>query len=369
MPFIYQVVSREKEIERWRLVLGKDADPEDSVPLSGNFAGMDGVLESLYQEDRKGGLGGSSPKVNRWLGDIRKYFPRPVVQVLQRDAVDRLGLHQLLLEPELLAGVEPDVHLVATLLSLNKIMPDESRETAREVVRKIVREIEEKLRQPLIEALHNKLNRSSRNYRPRQLAEIDWHQTIRKNLRHYQPELNTIIPERLVGYGRKGRALKHVVLLIDQSGSMAESVVYAGIYASVLASLPAVQTRVVAFDTSVVDLSDRLHDPVELLFGIQLGGGTDIHKALQYARNIIEHPADTTLVLISDLFEGGSSSGMLNTLQEMQKLGVNIMALLALSDEGAPAYDHQHAAALAGMGIKAAACTPDQFPGLLAGSF
>ncbi|MEZ4917997.1 MAG: VWA domain-containing protein [Saprospiraceae bacterium] len=357
------------ELERWRLILGKQADPTDAIPLEGDAAGMDGVLEALYDGDRKGGLGSSSPKVNRWLGDIRKYFPRSVVQVLQRDALERLQLHELLLEPELLSSVEPDVHLAATLLSLNKIMPDRSRETARELIRKIVSELEEKLRAPLIDALQSKLNRNVRNFRPKRVSDINWNQTIRRNLRHYQSDLKTIIPEQLVGYGRKGRAIKHLILLIDQSGSMAESVVYAGIYSSVLASLRSVQTRVIAFDTAVVDLSEHLNDPVELLFGIQLGGGTDIHKAMQYAQSIITAPQDTTLVLISDLYEGGSRKALLKTVHEVQQSGVNILALLALSDAGAPSYDHEIAAALAALQIKAMACTPDQFPDLLADSF
>ncbi len=352
-------------LERWRLILGQKADPEQETALSEAMQGMDAVLEALYDTERQGGLGSSSPNINRWLGDIRRYFPSQVVQVMQRDALERLGLTQLLLEPELLSTVEPDVNLVAALLSLNKVMPDKTRETARLVVRKVVEELEKKLRNPLREALQSALNRSVRNRRPRS-NEIDWPRTIRQNLKHYQPEYKTIIPERLAGFGRKGQALRHVILLLDQSGSMAGSVVYAGILGSVMASVRSVQTNVVAFDTAVVDLSAQQHDPVELLFGTQLGGGTDIAKALGYAETLVRSPQDTILVLISDLFEGGDRRQMLKKAASMRQSGVTMIGLLALSDEGAPAYDHDNAAALAALDIPAFACTPVLFPDLMA---
>ena len=354
-------------LERWRLILGQKADPEQETALSEAVKGMDAVLEALYDTERQGGLGRSSPNINRWLGDIRRYFPSQVVQVMQRDALERLGLTQLLLEPELLAGVEPDVNLVGALLSLNKVMPDKTRETARLVVRKVVEDLEKKLRNPLREALQSALHRSVRNRRPRS-NEIDWHRTIRKNLKHYQPDYKTIIPEKLVGFGRKGQALRHVILLLDQSGSMAGSVVYAGILGSVMASVRSVQTHVVAFDTAVADLSGLQQDPVELLFGTQLGGGTDIARALGYAETLVRAPQDTILVLISDLFEGGDRMEMLRKAASIRQSGVTAVALLALSDEGAPAYDHDNAAALAALDIPAFACTPALFPDLMAAS-
>lgn len=354
-----------EHLERWRLILGRPSDPEDTVPLGKGAAGMDQVLDALYDGQRKGGLGSSSPNVNRWLGDIRRYFPAPVVQVLQRDALERLGLTQMLLEPELLGAVEPDIHLVGALLSLNKVLPAQTRDTARMVVRKVVSDLEKRLHHPLRAALHRALQRHTRNRRPRP-GEIDWRRTIHQNMKHYQPEYRTVIPETLVGFSRKGQALRHVILLTDQSGSMASSVVFAGVFGAALASIRALQTHVVVFDTAVVDLSEHLDDPVELLFGTQLGGGTDIHKALCYAQTLVQTPQDTILVLISDLFEGGNRAEMLRKAAELRQSGVTIVALLALSDDGAPAYDHENAAAFAQMDIPAFACTPDVFPDLLA---
>jgi uncharacterized protein with von Willebrand factor type A (vWA) domain len=303
--------------------------------------------------------------VARWLGDIRAYFPAPVVRVMQQDALQRLGLQRMLLEPELLAAVEPDVHLVGTLLSLGRVLPERTRETARLVVRRVVDDIERRLRDPLVHAVRGALARGARTRRPRP-ADIDWDRTIRANLRHYQPAHRTVVPETLLGTARRRRALRDVVLLLDQSGSMAASVVYAGVFGAALASLPALTTRVVAFDTAVVDLTDALADPVDLLFGIQLGGGTDIHRALAHAQGLVRRPDDTVLVLVSDLYEGGDRDGMLARAAALVAAGVQLVALLALSDGGAPAYDARNAAALAAMGVPCFACTPDLFPELMA---
>ncbi|HEX6040804.1 VWA domain-containing protein, partial [Longimicrobium sp.] len=354
-----------ERLRRWRLLLGGEAADGTGVSLAGADLRMDGALAALYDGTRQGGLGSSAPNVARWLGDIREYFPSSVVRVMQQDAFERLRLRQMLLEPELLEAMESDVHLVATLLSFQSVMPEKTRETARDVVRKVVREVERRLAEPLRQAVTGSLSRSVRNRRPRH-AEIDWNRTIRANLRHYQAQYRTIIPETRIGWGRRRSSLRDVILLIDQSGSMATSAVYSGIFGSVLASLPALSTRVIAFDTAVADLSDNLHDPVDVLFGIQLGGGTDINHALGYAAQWVRRPAETVLFLVSDLYEGGNRAEMLRRAAQLVADGVQLVALLALSDDGAPAYDHDVAATLAGFGVPAFACTPDQFPDLIA---
>ncbi len=261
--------------------------------------------------------------------------------------------------------MEVDVHLVATLISLGHVIPNETKETARLVVRQVVEELQRKLENPTRQAIMGSLNRSIRNHRPRH-NEIDWHRTIRANLKHYLPEYNTIIPETRIGYGRKRSSLRDIILSVDQSGSMASSVVYSSILAAVMASLPAVSTKLVVFDTSVVDLTEKLEDPVEVLFGTQLGGGTDINRALAYSQGLIQNPQDTILILISDLYEGGVQAELLKRAAAIKASGVQFIVLLALSDEGAPSYDRQIAAKLASMGIPAFACTPDQFPDLMA---
>jgi hypothetical protein len=330
---------------------------------------MDEALEQLYREQNesgaKGGLGASSPRIARWLGDIRKFFPASVVSVMQKDAFERLNLRQMLLEPEMLAAAEPDIHLASTLISLNRVMPEKTRATARQVVGKIVGDLLKRLAQPMRSAVQGALARHIRNRRPR-LREIDWHRTIRANLHNYQPIHRTIIPETLIGFGRRRASLRDVILCIDQSGSMATSVVYSSIFGAVMASLPTLTTRMVVFDTAVVDLTADLRDPVDLLFGAQLGGGTDIHKALTYCEGLVQRPADTVMLLVSDLFEGGDSKQMIKTAARLVQSGVRLIALLALSDDGRPSYDARHAALFAAMDIPVFACTPDLFPEMMA---
>ncbi|MFG1876728.1 VWA domain-containing protein [Sphaerisporangium sp. NPDC049003] len=370
----------DERLRRWRLVLGGDADGTGCA-LGGDDAQMDAALAALYNSgrgsgegqggggdtQRGAGLGASAPRVARWLGDIRSYFPSTVVQVMQKDAIERLNLTRLLVEPEMLEAVEPDVHLVGTLLSLNRVMPETARRSAREVVRKVVADLERRLAQRTRTAITGALDRSARTHRPRRVADIDWDRTIRANLKDYLPEKRTIVPSRLVGYARRQRAvIREVTLCIDQSGSMAASVVYAGVFGAVLASMRSLRTSLVVFDTSVVDLTDQLHDPVEVLFGTQLGGGTDINRALAYCQGLITRPANSIFILISDLYEGGVREEMLRRVAAMTEAGAQVIVLLALSDEGQPHYDRDNAEALAALGVPAFACTPDAFPGLMA---
>nr|WP_029391592.1 VWA domain-containing protein [Streptomyces xiaopingdaonensis] len=368
----------QERLRRWRLVLGDDAASAASEgwALRGEDTAIDGALEALYGSGaetstgrgsrRSAGLGASAPDVARWLGDVRRYFPSSVVQLMQRDAIGRIGLAAMLTEPELLEAVEPDVHLVGTLLSLREALPEQSRETARAVVRTVVAELERRLAQRTRSTLKGALDRSARSHRPRH-ADIDWNRTIRANLAHYLPEHRTIVPERLVGYARAQRGVqKEVLLCLDHSGSMADSIVYASVFGAVLSSLRSLTTRLVAFDTQVVDLTEELEEPVDVLFGIQLGGGTDINRAMAYCESRISRPSETVVVLVSDLYEGGIKGELLARVARLLAQGVQVLVLLALSDEGAPAYDREHAAALAELGVPAFACTPDLFPEVMA---
>jgi Mg-chelatase subunit ChlD len=361
-------MSEERE-RRWRLALGGEDDALDKDDQR-----LSGALSALYASNddgggkRRGSLRGSAPRVARWLGDIRTFFPTPVVQIVQKDAFERLGIERMLLEPEFLSAVEADVNLVTSLMSLRGAMPERTKEVAREVIAKVVAELLERLEQRTAEALRGALNRARRTRRPRN-ADIDWPRTVRANLRHYQREQGSIVPERLIGFPRLQRRLAdldEVVLCVDQSGSMAASVVYASIFAAVMASLPVVLTKLVCFDTAVLDLTDELADPVDVLFGVQLGGGTDINQAVAYCAERIERPGKAHFVLITDLFEGGNAEELLTRLARLVRLGVNVIVLLALSDEGQPACDTELAAGVAALGVPVFGCTPDQFPDLMA---
>lgn len=355
---------------RWRLALGIDddalspAEQKISAALTALYGGGD--AEDGGTQKKRGGLGRSAPRVARWLGDIRSFFPAPVVRIVQQDALERLDLKAMLLEPEFLAAMEADVDLVADLIALRAVMPERAKAAARRVVATVVAQLMERLERRTAEALRGATDRSRRVRRPRP-ADIDWPRTIRANLQHYQPAHGSIVPERLVGFARARRRadLDEVVLCVDQSGSMAPSVVYASIFAAVMASLPVVATRLVCFDTAVVDLTGELADPVEVLFGIQLGGGTDINAAVAHCAARIERPARSHLVLISDLEEGGDADELVARLARLVAQGVNVIVLLALSDGGRPAYNAELAARVAALGAPVFACTPDQFPDLM----
>jgi Mg-chelatase subunit ChlD len=361
------MIPQPERLRRWQLALG--TDEQDN--LSADDRRLSAALTALYGDGepvRRGGLGASSPRVARWLGDIRDFFPSTIVQVIQKDAFERLNLKSLMLEPEFLATLEADVHLVADLIALRSAIPEKTMDTARLVVRKVVDDLLARLQHTTHETIRGALNRSQRTRRPRP-ADIDWPRTIAANLRHYQPEHRSIVPETLIGHSRRSKTaanLDHVLLCVDQSGSMASSVVYASIFAAVMASLPGLSTQLICFDTSIVDLTDQLADPVAVLFGVQLGGGTDINAALAYCEQRILHPAKTHLILITDLFEGGDAKSMLARAAAIQQSGVNLIVLLALSDHGHPTYDANHATHLAALGCPVFACTPDQFPPLMA---
>ncbi len=377
-------ITEKERLTRWRLILGGGQSDGTGQALSGEHIGMDRVLAQLYGEgDGYGtgigggpggnspsggaGLGASSPKVVKgWLGDIRQYFPKQVVQVMQKDAYENLNLDQMLLEPETLELVESDVHLVATLMSLKNVIPSKTKATARKVVSKVVEDLQKKLQQPMINAIKGALNRSIRNPNPK-LNEINWDATIRANLKHYMPEYKTVIPQKLIGYGRKSQGtLKDIILCIDQSGSMATSVIYSSIFGAVMASIKAVSTQMVVFDTAVADLTEDLDDPIDLLFGAQLGGGTDINRAVKYCQGLIRKPQDTILILITDLYEGGNQRELIKRAAKVKESGVQLITLLALSDEGKPGYDQNLAGIFGKMGIPCFACTPELFPDLMA---
>ena len=375
----------QERLRRWRLLLGgpgRSGQSADGIgcELNAQDTRLDAALAALYdgagfkiqgeaptkgkKEPKAAGLGDSAPTVAAWLGEVRDLFPQSTVQVLQKDAVERLNLRHLLLEPELMDTIEPDVNMAATLLSLKDAMPSEAKAVARQVVRKVVDELSARLAEPLRSAVTGSLNRSQRNLRPRQ-NEIDWGKTVLKNLKTYDPERGSVIPEKLVGYGRARRHLKSVTLCLDQSGSMASSVVYAGIFGAVLASLPSLKTNVVVYDTAVVDLTEQLSDPVDVLFGVQLGGGTDTSPALEYCKTFLKSPEDHVFILISDLYDSDGPQ-MIRRLAEFREAGVRVIVLPALDDDGTPSYHREYAAQIAAHDIPVFACTPEHFPDLMA---
>jgi len=363
-------------LRRWRHILGAAAEDSLACPLHGDDLEMDAALAAIYDDagddadtSRKAGLGPSAPKLAKWLGDIRTYFKDDVVAVIQQDAIERKGLKQLLLEPELLKNVQPNVQLVGTLMALKGRIPERTKETARMVVQAVVDEIKKKLEQSIRQAVMGALNRREHSLIPN-AAAIDWKRTIRRNLKNYNPALQTIVPERVSFFSRSQKQKAWTVIVdLDQSGSMADSVVYGAVVGSIFASLPALETRVVAFDTEVVDLTEQCgDDPVAMLFGIQLGGGTDINKSVGYCEQFITDPKKTLFILITDLFEGGNQAQLVRRLGDLKANGASVLCLLALNDGGKPCFDELLAKKLAALGIPCFACSPARLPDLLEGA-
>jgi hypothetical protein len=359
---------------RWRLLLG--AQSEESIDSSESHqmlqpgsaeSEIDEVLEQLYENGKRtGGLGDSNLSVNKWLSKIRIHFSKSAVRVIQKDAIDILGVKEMLLEPETLESLESDVHLVSQLIALKDMMPEKTLHAARGVVEKIVNDIQKKLSWKLQKSVTGSLNKSVPKTHHLKLNDIHWQKTILKNLKNFQPELNTIIPEKIFGFGRKVSKMNELVLLVDQSGSMGNSMVFSSITAAALASVPSLKTHLIAFDAHTVDLTPYINDPVSLLFAAQLSGGTDIGNALAVALTKIQNPSRTTLILISDLFEGGEEKVMYQYFALLKHHQVNVIVLPALDDEGIPAFDQTVAKNIAGMNIPVFSCTPDFLPDLLA---
>ena len=359
---------------RWRLILGSETEASFSGMGSGGLTQeellLDGALAAIYGGPGEsfgpgGGKGPAAPLLSKWLGDLRSLFDPEIVAVVQNDAIDRKGLKQLLLEPELLEGLEPDLNLAATLLMLKDQIPKKSKESARRFIRRIVEEINKLLDSDVRRAVTAALNRRAHSPLP-SAAAIDFPYTIRRNLRNYNRELKTIVPERVWFFDRSSRVNRwHVILDIDQSGSMGQSILYSSVMACILASMSAVKTSVVAFDTEIMDLTPLCADPVDLLFGFQMGGGTDIAKSVAYCQGLVETPAKTLFFLISDLEEGGNRAALLRRLEELKASGVTAVVLLAIADGGKPYYDAVTAEKIAAMDIPCFACAPETLPLLL----
>lgn len=367
-------------IRRWRLILGQESQSRfgqmGDVSLTQEQDLMDQALAAIYNRTESGGFtqagsgagaGPSHPQITRWLGDVRSLFEQDLVTVIQSDAVNRCGLKQLLFEPELLDNLEPDVNLAATIMLLKEQIPKSSKESVRRFIRKIVEEINRLLEQDIRRAVTASVNRRKHSPIP-SAAALDYKMTIRRNLKNFDPDLKTIVPEHYYFFDRTSTTAANkwtVILDIDQSGSMGQSVIYSSVMSCILAGMASLRTRVVAFDTGIVDLSDKCEDPVELLFGFQLGGGTNIEQSVAYCEKYVENPAKTLFFLISDLEEGGNRAGLLRRLEEMKASGVTLICLLALADGGKPYYDAQMARRIADLGIPCFACNPHLLPQLL----
>ena len=360
------------QINRWRLILGKPAagrlgfSPGASLENGISCAELEEVLEFLYGREpledvyRRGGTEASHLTAAAWITRIRKLFPRETVEVLERHALDTYGMTELLTDPEVLSRLEPNQELLKTILQLKHLMKGEVLETARRIVSQVAREIEEQLRQELKRSLLGRIDKSSQST-IRSIRNLAIRKTIRANLKHYDKESQTLLLERVYFHGRSRRYHDwHVVIAVDESGSMLDSVIHSAVMAGIFAKLPMLDTRLVIFDTQVVDLSAHLDDPVSTLMSVQLGGGTYIGGALAYCETLISQPGRTMVILVSDLCEGGSVQELLAVSRRIIESGAKLICLTALDRDANPAYDRQTGERLAALGAHVGAMTPEQ---------
>ncbi|MCI8416347.1 MAG: VWA domain-containing protein [Lachnospiraceae bacterium] len=366
-------------LNRWRLILGKYA--ADQLAFSGGASGVeDGdnamengiscvdleeLLDFLYSRDqgedvrREGGTGASRLTAATWITRIRKLFPKETVEILERQALENYGMKELLTDKEVLEKLEPNQELLKTILQLKHLMKGEVLEAARRIVKKVAQEIAEKLNQDIRRSLLGKIDRNASHPVP-SIRNLDIKKTIRRNLKHYDQENERLQLEQVYFYGRTRRYSQwRVILAVDESGSMLDSVIHSAVLAGIFAKLPMLDTRLVIFDTQVVDLSAHLDDPVATLMSIQLGGGTFIAGALQYCESLVEYPHRTMVVLISDLCEGASPQGLLQVSGSIIESGAKLICLTALDKDANPAYDRQMAQRLAALGAHVGAMTPE----------
>ena len=351
------------DMKRWRLVLGNEVEQEFDFNLFPEEKKIDDLLGQVYDKSQTNKKGKSKKEIKTWLDEIRLNFPPNLVSLLQRDALERKNYKQMLLEPELLEKVEPNIDLVKSILQLQELLPEKSRHIARELVRKLVREIEQKMKQQILKAVGLRKKGLSRRGDPSS-GKVDWNKTIQANLKHYQSDYQTIIPEQW--FVRKNNyQCKEIFLIIDTSESMIESAIYSGIIGSILASLNSVHTHLIFFNEEVMDFSDKYSDPTDLLFSIPLGGGTDISKALKYTLQKVKYLSSSYIFLISDMDEYGSVSQLLHDINYILQNNGNILGIFGLDHEGHQVVNRSVADQMVDLGMKCLTCSPDKFPGIV----
>lgn len=370
------MLDRDIALNRWRLVLGSMSD--NSLSFSGSdreilsFEDMEQLLDYLYSHaqgddvrgesisDRSGGLGESQLTAAKWITKERELFPKQTAEVLERHALDEFKMTELLTDKKVLEQMKPDMSLLKTVLQLKHLMKGEVLETAKKIARAVAEELSEKLAQSTRQALTGRLDRNSRSP-VRSARNIDIHKTIRRNLKNYDKENETLVLKDVYFSSRvKKYNKKTVIIAVDESGSMLGSVIYSAVMAQIISKLPFAEIKLVIFDTEIVDLSGMVEDPVEVMMSVQLGGGTDIGKALSYCESLIQTPSDTCVLCVTDLCEGGYPHILLNTAQNIMTSGAKLSFLTALDECANPVYDKNMGQLLADMGAFVGALTPDQ---------
>ncbi|SDF34360.1 VWA domain containing CoxE-like protein [Lentzea fradiae] len=356
------------DMERWRLILGEPATGRTGG-LGGDAARQDAALEWLYGRDpelsgrgvrRTAGGGDSVVQTVDWLDEVHRLFPKETIERLERDAVERYEITEVVTNPDVLQRIEANPALLRAVLRTKHLMNPDVLAMARKIVEAVVRELVEKLKTEVRTAFSG--TRSRRPSIHKNSRNFDFRGTIKANLRRYQPEERRLAIEHPKFVSRTRRHVEQwqVVLLVDQSGSMASSVIHSAVTAACLWGLPGLRTHLVAFDTEVVDLTSDVTDPVELLMKVRLGGGTDIARAVAYGASLIDSPRRSVVAVISDFYEGGNDFDLVRTVKGLCEQGTHVLCLAALDEEANPDYDRELAQRLANVGAHVGAMTPGQ---------
>lgn len=359
-------------------MLGRYAtQPLSSAQFQASDWKLDQALEYLYGREYEGrgltrpsgGSGSLDPSQLRaidWLNQSRKLFPKDVFERMQTQAIERYQLNDLLNDPSVLRSLDATPGLARALLGLRGRLSGQMRDAVREIIQKTVDDITRRLKSDFVNALVGRRNRQRRS-EVKNAQNFDARATIQANLKNYDADRGQLVIRRPLFNTRVKRNLPwDVVLCVDQSGSMMDSVIYSAVIAGIMSALPAVRVKLVVFDTSVVDLTHLAHDPVEVLLTVQLGGGTDIGRAVRYCESLITNPCRTVFTLISDFEEGAMPGPLLAAVQRMAQARVKLLGLAALDESANPVFDRQMAQRLANQGMHVAALTPTHFAQWLA---
>ena len=361
------------QLARWRLVLGKDAEAHN-IGCGGDAAcqRVESLVGFLFDDRTPGGGGGQEGErsgggpaghpltVPEWVDAVNELFPHQAKEVMQRELIRRRGIDQLLESPELLEKVEPNVDLAKTIMTHRDLLTPKTRVLARKIIEKVVQQLKERMQLQVEQSITGAIRRDKHS--PRAVyRNLDLTTTIRRNLKNYDRNLQRLLVDRLYFYAaeRKKRPW-HIIVAVDQSGSMLDSAIFSTIMASIFYELPSVRTSLFLFDTEIADLSDMVGQPVDVLLSVQLGGGTDIAKAVAYAEQITREPARTIVVLITDFYEGGSENDLVNKIGEMSQAGIRLIGLGALGYDARPDYNKATAKRCRKAGMDILVCTPEK---------
>lgn len=350
----------DERLTRWRLVLGEGS--EALGHLEGQNLARAETLDFLYDREaggRQGGSEASSLTVPSWINQVETLFPKRTREIIQEDALERYGMLELVTNKELLERVEPSESLLQAILRTKHLMNDEVLASARQIVRKVVAQLIARMKPRIVRSLTGRRDPQRRSFH-KVAANFDPRRTVRANLKNWSPTLGKLVISDPIFISRTRRHVEkwQFIIAVDQSGSMADSVIHSAVTASIFHQMPALRTHLIAFDTSVVDLTSELEDPVETLMKVQLGGGTDINRAVSYAESLVITPRRTIFVLITDLFEGGSKRALERSLARMLEAGVKVLVLGALDSRGEVGLNKALARRLARLGAKVATMTP-----------